>query len=291
MRIAVLSDIHSNKPALEAVINDYGNPDEIWFLGDLFGYGPYPLETYQIMRNLGARVTSVKGNHDDLFINNNPLFNGYALSAIQKNKNALENYHGYQSKILPLIKQLPSVVSPKPSVYFSHGAADLDQNDYQNTIIQYPDDENLRRMIISYNNHLQDMGYYPWVKNLAGEFASPVLILVGHQHERFFKVYNYSNQKIEETPIDFNYGRNSIEISFSLDSSSCRIVNPGSVGLTRDGENGYDPGNKWANYLILNISKNYEVNCEFHRIQYQVKELLEQLSSCGYPQEIIQMYS
>lgn len=289
-RIAVLSDIHSNKPALEAVINDFGNPDQIWFLGDLFGYGPYPLETYQKMRDLGERVISVKGNHDDLFINKNPSFNGYALSAIQKNKSALEDYPGYQNQILPLIDQFPAVVSPKPSIYFSHGAADLNRNDYQNTINQYPEDENIRRMINSYNYHLQDMVHYPWVKNLTGQLTPPELILVGHKHERFFKAYNYSNHKLDDTPIDFNSGSNFIEIPFSLDSNLCLIINPGSVGLPRDGENGYDPGNRWANYLILNISNNCEGNCEFHRIQYQVTDLLQELRSCGYPEEIIQLY-
>ena len=44
MRIAVLSDIHANLPALEAVASDLPQVDEVWVLGDTVGYGPQPNE-------------------------------------------------------------------------------------------------------------------------------------------------------------------------------------------------------------------------------------------------------
>ncbi|MGH2382093.1 MAG: metallophosphoesterase family protein, partial [Candidatus Limnocylindria bacterium] len=39
MRIAVLSDIHSNLPALTAVRADLADVDQVWVLGDIVGYG------------------------------------------------------------------------------------------------------------------------------------------------------------------------------------------------------------------------------------------------------------
>ena len=44
MRIALLSDVHGNLPAFEAVLADVDacGPDEIWCLGDLVGYGAEP---------------------------------------------------------------------------------------------------------------------------------------------------------------------------------------------------------------------------------------------------------
>ncbi|WP_448591634.1 metallophosphoesterase family protein, partial [Thermoflexus hugenholtzii] len=39
MRILVLSDVHANLEALEAVLADAGSWDALWFLGDLVGYG------------------------------------------------------------------------------------------------------------------------------------------------------------------------------------------------------------------------------------------------------------
>jgi diadenosine tetraphosphatase ApaH/serine/threonine PP2A family protein phosphatase len=62
MRIAVLSDIHSNLAALEAVLGDLPTVHEAWILGDTVGYGPQPNEVILTLQALGAR--SVLGNHD-----------------------------------------------------------------------------------------------------------------------------------------------------------------------------------------------------------------------------------
>jgi len=62
MRIAVLSDIHANLPALEAVLEALGRVDAIWNLGDVVGYGPHPDEVVARLRELGA--VGVRGNHD-----------------------------------------------------------------------------------------------------------------------------------------------------------------------------------------------------------------------------------
>jgi predicted phosphodiesterase len=62
MRIAVLSDIHANLPALEAVLADAGAVDAIWHLGDVVGYGPDPDGVVERLRADGA--IGVRGNHD-----------------------------------------------------------------------------------------------------------------------------------------------------------------------------------------------------------------------------------
>ena len=64
MRVAVISDIHANLHALEAILGaiDADPPDEIWCLGDLVGYGPRPNEVVEEVRRR-AKVCLV-GNHD-----------------------------------------------------------------------------------------------------------------------------------------------------------------------------------------------------------------------------------
>jgi predicted phosphodiesterase len=62
MRLAVLSDIHANLVALEAVRADLPAVDEVWVLGDIVGYGPRPNEVIAALQSMGAR--SVLGNHD-----------------------------------------------------------------------------------------------------------------------------------------------------------------------------------------------------------------------------------
>ena len=64
MRIAVVSDIHANLAALEAVFAeiDAESPDELWCLGDLVGYGPRPSECTEAVAARAA--ICLAGNHD-----------------------------------------------------------------------------------------------------------------------------------------------------------------------------------------------------------------------------------
>ena len=62
VRIAVLSDIHGNFPALQAVFEDIEAIDAILCCGDLVGYYPDINETCTFMRKLN--VSLVRGNHD-----------------------------------------------------------------------------------------------------------------------------------------------------------------------------------------------------------------------------------
>lgn len=65
MRLALISDIHANLPALEAVLADIGargDTDATFHLGDLVGYAPWPNETVEAIRRAG--ITGVAGNYD-----------------------------------------------------------------------------------------------------------------------------------------------------------------------------------------------------------------------------------
>lgn len=62
MRILVVSDVHSNLRALDAVLDAAGTVDATWHLGDIVGYGPDPDAVVARLREIGA--TGVRGNHD-----------------------------------------------------------------------------------------------------------------------------------------------------------------------------------------------------------------------------------
>ncbi len=64
MRLALLSDIHGNLPALEAVLDeiDAAEVEEVWCLGDVVGYGAQPNECTTLVRDRCA--VSLVGNHD-----------------------------------------------------------------------------------------------------------------------------------------------------------------------------------------------------------------------------------
>lgn len=62
MRILVISDVHANLAALNAVLADAGSFDTIWSLGDIVGYGPDPNEC--IARLSEYQHVAIAGNHD-----------------------------------------------------------------------------------------------------------------------------------------------------------------------------------------------------------------------------------
>jgi diadenosine tetraphosphatase ApaH/serine/threonine PP2A family protein phosphatase len=65
MRYAIISDIHSNLAAFQAVLLDVdarGGADHLWCLGDIVGYGPDPNECINLLRQYDH--TCIAGNHD-----------------------------------------------------------------------------------------------------------------------------------------------------------------------------------------------------------------------------------
>jgi N-acetylglutamate synthase-like GNAT family acetyltransferase/predicted phosphodiesterase len=64
MRYALISDIHANLPALQAVLADIQRRDvgATYHLGDLVGYAPWPNETVSLLRE--AQIAGIAGNYD-----------------------------------------------------------------------------------------------------------------------------------------------------------------------------------------------------------------------------------
>jgi putative phosphoesterase len=59
MRICIISDLHANLEAVDALPGDY---DELWVLGDLVNYGPDPSAVIDFVRSRASLV--IRGNHD-----------------------------------------------------------------------------------------------------------------------------------------------------------------------------------------------------------------------------------
>jgi diadenosine tetraphosphatase ApaH/serine/threonine PP2A family protein phosphatase len=84
MLIGLFSDVHGNLPALEVVLKELKElkVDRLVCLGDTVGYGPFPNECVDLVREHCAVV--LKGNHDSGLVGETPLddFNQHGLSAI-----------------------------------------------------------------------------------------------------------------------------------------------------------------------------------------------------------------
>ena len=84
MRIAVLSDIHANLPALDAVLAAIdGACDGLWVTGDIVGYGAEPDAVVDRLQE--AEAIAVRGNHDHVAAGNPGAewFNAAARAAVE----------------------------------------------------------------------------------------------------------------------------------------------------------------------------------------------------------------
>lgn len=104
MRILVISDIHANLTALEAVLEHAGQYDAVWCLGDLIGYGPDPNECIERVRGLPA-LSCLAGNHDHAVLGLMPLsrFNHEAQAAANWTTGVLSEENREYLSSLPLM--------------------------------------------------------------------------------------------------------------------------------------------------------------------------------------------
>ena len=88
VRIALIADVHSNLPALEAVLTDIRrhHPDRIVSLGDQVNLGPSPRETMALLRSEG--VTCLHGNHERYILSamaGDPAYAGANFESLRYN--------------------------------------------------------------------------------------------------------------------------------------------------------------------------------------------------------------
>ncbi|HUH96220.1 MAG TPA: metallophosphoesterase family protein [Anaerolineales bacterium] len=117
MRVLVISDIHANYTALEAVITGAGQVDETWCLGDLVGYGPDPNAVVEQVREL-PHLTCIMGNHDMAIIGKMALesFNGDARRSLTWTEKVLN------SDNMNFLRSLPQSTKVRGEVTMAHGS-------------------------------------------------------------------------------------------------------------------------------------------------------------------------
>lgn len=214
MRVLVVSDIHSNAVALEAVLNDaHGHYDIVWNLGDTIGYGPRPNECMARMLDLDAVM--IAGNHDLACIGSNKVniqeFNIDAKRAnIWNGKQLNPTYAKYLAE-LPLFRDMGE------RYYIVHGSP-------RDPVWEYLYQPMQAELNWAYLQHQQ----YP-----------QHVCFIGHSHLQIYLVTNAEGQTIG--PVR---PTNNTVVTFK--EQERYFVNPGSVGQPRDG----DPT---AAYAILDL--------------------------------------
>ncbi|SFC25208.1 phosphoesterase, MJ0936 family [Halobiforma haloterrestris] len=88
MKVGLISDVHGNRVALEAVLEDMPPVDELVCAGDVVGYNPWPAACVDELRE--RAVPTVMGNHDAAVAAETPFrFNGMARAGVEYAKTQL----------------------------------------------------------------------------------------------------------------------------------------------------------------------------------------------------------
>ena len=116
MTVALLSDVHANLVALEAVLAALPPVEAIWIMGDTVGYGPDPADTLALLREHGAVI--VAGNHDRAVATGRglELFNPVARAAAVRHRSWLS------AEDRDLLAALPLTLEPAEGYLICHGS-------------------------------------------------------------------------------------------------------------------------------------------------------------------------
>jgi putative phosphoesterase len=90
MRVGLVSDIHSNRVAFEAVLDDMPAVDALVCAGDVVGYNPWPAECVEAVRE--REIPTVMGNHDRAVAEGTAFrFNAMARAGVEHGRSMLDD--------------------------------------------------------------------------------------------------------------------------------------------------------------------------------------------------------
>jgi predicted phosphodiesterase len=201
VKLALISDIHSNLEALEAVLTDIQSQgaDDVYCLGDLVGYGPNPRECIDLVMRCKLCLL---GNHDQGALFDPEGFNSGAERAIFWTRLQLENGNGNASskaRRWDFLGELPRT-HQENKILFVHGSARNPLNEYV-----FPEDIYNRRKLEKIFSLIQQYAFQ------------------GHTHVP--GVFTEGCQFFSPEELDYQYALGEEKV----------MVNVGSVGQPRDG--------------------------------------------------------
>ncbi|SEP02932.1 Predicted phosphodiesterase [Halorientalis persicus] len=212
MQVGLISDIHANLPALEAVLDDMPPVDDIICAGDIVGYNPWPRECLERVRTVSSLI--VQGNHDrNVETPHRYEHNDMAHAELEFAQQELSDS---QRKWLSDLPERTEFAGDTYRLVHSH-----------------PDPNRLS----SYVRPAQFPKMRPYLDDHVG-------IVLGHTH---------------------------IQHKATIDGRL--IVNPGSVGQPRDGD-------ERAAYATLDTAAD---EVELRRVEYDINRVISRVEECGLP--------
>ncbi|MBN1441585.1 MAG: metallophosphoesterase family protein [Planctomycetes bacterium] len=236
MKRAILSDIHANLAAFEAVLADVeaSGVEEIYCLGDVIGYGPDPRECIQKARSFKVNLL---GNHEEAVLFGAIGFNPKAKIAIDWTREQLN----LESRPQEENRDLWNFI----------GGLDKEHRDGEFLYVHGSPRDPTREYI--FKQDFKDR------KKMDAVFAAPIgfkwkVCFAGHTHHPGIFVEQHPHSFIDPSEVEYR---------FEYAASPGRfLVNVGSVGQPRDGD--------WrASYVIVDAD-----TIHFRRIEYDVQRTL-----------------
>jgi predicted phosphodiesterase len=243
MRYAIISDIHANLEALRAVLKDIKaqRVDKVVCLGDIVGYYTDPNHCSELCRK--SKFICIRGNHDDaaLEICDTDDFNPVTQKALLWTAKELKE----ENK--DWLRTLPEHLLVDDQFLAVHGAP------WDPYAYIFTSGGALRAFSYLHNNH-----------------PSINLCFFGHTHQR--ALYTSEENAIQEVVNGTHY---------TLSDQGIFLINPGSVGQSRDGI----PG---ASYIIYNST---EQEIEFIRVPYNIARTQHKVAAAKLPMVLAERLS
>ena len=240
MKYLILSDIHSNLEALTAVLRRVRRKrfDRVIILGDLVGYGADPNPTVEQVRRL-KRAVVIRGNHDKVC---SGLENGEMFNRI-----ALESARWTESKLLPRhrswLRSLPrGPLEVDDTLSMAHGTP-IDEDAY-------------------IFGEIEALNMFPHFQTRFCFF--------GHSH--FPVIFGLDSEALT-TYVPTRAGTNGELYRVKLREGTRYLINPGSIGQPRDGDNR-------ASFGILDTARK---TMTIHRVSYPFARAQQKIRAAGLP--------
>ena len=241
MRFFILSDIHSNIEALDACVQRarLAGFDAAFCCGDIVGYGPNPVEAIDAIRDLNA--ITIRGNHDRVAASEDEAveFNPHARRAVLWTRSVLPTpYRNYLAE-LPV-----GPLAVHPEAQLVHGAISHEDN------------------------------YIFTGADAAENLLIPGKRITFFGHSHFPAVFANDSSGSPVSPPTYEFDEFT---AVRCDGAQRFLVNPGSVGQPRDGDNR-------ASFLIWDLNRG---RLEFYRVEYPFERTQEKMREAHLPTYLI----
>lgn len=283
MRVALISDVHTNLAAWDAVVQHWqakaDSFDEIWSLGDWLGYNDHhPVHLWDRIKagRLNAlqglldnpAIRGVIGNHDIAVLDGGGAggYNGTASKVISSQREQVRFSEQWRDEIAPWLRRQPHLLSPLPGVYITHGVFHPTQPQWMPHWYAGRDFKHEE----SFNELCDWLNQTPVEANeklvAVQGWHHPLILITGHTHEQGvwqrppWSRLNENWPVVDAADIPFAMIKACAErcsvleqpVQVSLSPGRPVWINPGSVGQPRDVATPR-PGQgwEWARYAIL----------------------------------------